>query len=302
MRHAALALVAAVLALATTPAAWADPEPNHNPTAMDFRWTVTPDTLLVVPAPGVLEAASDPDGDPITPGFPESPQHGVLVNPLKDGSFAYRPEPGFVGVDRFHFFVADSRGGRSADHLVTILVGTAPLTAAPDHYVTDPDGTLAVAAPGVLGNDRDAVGHPLYVSLTSPARHGTVQLGSDGQFRYRAEGGFSGTDTFDYTASNGSDRARASVTITVPRPARAPVSGGGRHTTPAHRPTPSHPSSGASQPSQPSRPSAPSGPRASGTARTGTGLADTGTAAGWLTALGLLLIAAGTVLTRKFAR
>jgi hypothetical protein len=291
MRHAALAMVAAVLALATTPAAWADPEPNHNPTAMDFRWTVAQDTLLVVPAPGVLEAASDPDGDPLTPGFPESPQHGMLVNPLKDGSFAYRPEPGFVGVDRFHFFVADSRGGRSADHLVTILVGTAPLTAAPDHYVTDPDGTLTVAAPGVLGNDRDAVGHPLYVSLTSPARHGTVQLGSDGQFRYRARAGFSGTDIFDYTASNGSDRARASITITVAHHA-PPPSHHPRTTAPVSRPT-SGRSSGHPASHSPA-PHADTGRRPA--------LADTGTATAALTALGLLLITTGTLLTRRFTR
>ncbi|HVA47490.1 MAG TPA: Ig-like domain-containing protein, partial [Pirellulales bacterium] len=57
-------------------------------------------------AQGVLNLASDPDGDSITAVLSSAPTHGTLqLN--SDGSFSYTPNPGWIGTDAFGFTVSD---------------------------------------------------------------------------------------------------------------------------------------------------------------------------------------------------
>jgi hypothetical protein len=65
---------------------------------------------------------------------------------------------------------------------------------------------------GVLANDRDVDSGALTVSLAGQAGRGTVELGSDGAFRYTPEAGFTGTDSFIYRISDGgSELARVAL-------------------------------------------------------------------------------------------
>ena len=81
-----------------------------------------------------------------------------------------------------------------------------PITTA---YSTDQDTQLNVSAPGVLGNDSDADSDPITVAdprTNAPtSQGGTVTLNSNGSFSYTPASGFSGTDTFTYTATDGTD-------------------------------------------------------------------------------------------------
>src|SRR5580704_13598763 len=94
--------------------------------------------------------------------------------------------------DRHHFDPNRSSG---------FAPGTAPARAVADRYGTPSTGTLAVDAQhGVLGND---AGGPLQmVSHTDPS-HGSLVLNPDGSFNYVPQAGFTGTDTFTYTITNG---------------------------------------------------------------------------------------------------
>jgi VCBS repeat-containing protein len=75
---------------------------------------------------------------------------------------------------------------------------------------------LNVAAPGVLANDADPEGHALTATVTGQPTNGTLAPHPDGSFSYTPNAGFSGTDTFTYTASDGAlDSNEAPVTITV---------------------------------------------------------------------------------------
>ena len=86
----------------------------------------------------------------------------------------------------------------------------------PDTYTTGFQTGLNVAAPGVLANDSDPDGNPLTASLSAPASNGTVSLGSGGGFTYTPATGYSGLDSFTYTASDGTaTSAPVTVTITV---------------------------------------------------------------------------------------
>ena len=94
-------------------------------------------------------------------------------------------------------------------------VNAAPV-ALDDDYRTHRDGSLAVAAPGVLANDTDADSDALTVRLAGDPAHGTVTLQSDGSFSYSPVSGFTGTDEFTYVANDGTvDSPAGTVTIAV---------------------------------------------------------------------------------------
>ncbi len=68
----------------------------------------------------------------------------------------------------------------------------------------------------MVGNDTDPEsGTTLSLtSVTSPSS-GTVTLGSDGAITDTPNAGFSGSSSFDYTVSDGTDTDTETVTITV---------------------------------------------------------------------------------------
>jgi subtilisin-like proprotein convertase family protein len=92
---------------------------------------------------------------------------------------------------------------------------TAPTTA-PDPYATSFETPLVVPPNGVLANDRDEDEDPLRASVAEQPDNGTVEMGADGSFTYVPDDGFSGEDTFTYTATDGAvTAAPTTVEITV---------------------------------------------------------------------------------------
>jgi len=61
---------------------------------------------LIVAAPGLLSASSDPDGDAITVNTITAPANGTIVA-MPDGSFTFTPNPGFVGTEELTLTVTD---------------------------------------------------------------------------------------------------------------------------------------------------------------------------------------------------
>jgi Bacterial Ig domain/FG-GAP-like repeat len=108
---------------------------------------------------------------------------------------------------------------------VSVLLNNRPPVAGADGYAMDEDTRLTVAAPGVLGNDRDD-GALTAAEVSGPA-HGSLTVNRDGSFSYRPDPGFSGTDSFSYQAGDGSLHTDpATVTIEVrPRAGAAPAGG-----------------------------------------------------------------------------
>lgn len=72
-------------------------------------------------APGVLGNDEDPDGDPLTASQVTAPQHGQLLFFAENGSFSYRAEEGYAGVDHFTYAVTD---GLSAPVRATVTIAT----------------------------------------------------------------------------------------------------------------------------------------------------------------------------------
>ncbi|HEX8857895.1 MAG TPA: Ig-like domain-containing protein [Actinomycetes bacterium] len=189
------------------------------PVAQDDSYSTDQGTPLTVTAPGVLANDSDPDGDRLAAVLMTGPAHGALTL-SSNGSFTYTPVTNFKGQDSFTYMASDG-GPTGSGATVTITVVPAPgnPVAQDDSYHTDQDTLLTVPAPGVLANDSDTDGDPLVVifdkSALRPA-HGTLTLSSNGAFRYTPTAGFTGQDSFTYTASDGALTSNvATVTITV---------------------------------------------------------------------------------------
>ncbi|MCI0632554.1 MAG: Ig-like domain-containing protein, partial [Actinobacteria bacterium] len=73
--------------------------------------------------------------------------------------------------------------------------------AADDHAVTTRDSAIDI---DVLANDTDPDGDALTVSGATQPSHGSAEIDADGSVIYAPEAGFTGEDSFTYTASDGS--------------------------------------------------------------------------------------------------
>jgi hypothetical protein len=187
---------------------------NAPPIARSDSYGTAKDTVLLIPARGVLGNDGDPNWDNLTAVVVSSPAHGTLALNT-DGSFIYTPAAGFTGADSFSYKAGDG-ALESAPVKVIIIVTSHALEAVPDSYSTLRDTPLSITWPGLLINDADAEGHKLTALLTEPPRHGTLALNADGSFLYTPSPGFTGVDSFFYKANDGTqESAPAMVAITV---------------------------------------------------------------------------------------
>jgi hypothetical protein len=121
------------------------------------------------------------------------------------GSPVYTPGQNFSGTDSFTYTVSDSSGQLAT---ATVTVSVTPVASA--------DALVTVAGSAVNGNvvANDA-GSSLVVTGATNGIHGAVALQPDGTVTYSPVAGFSGTDTFTYTATDGVTPVTATVTVTV---------------------------------------------------------------------------------------
>ncbi|WP_203653028.1 CshA/CshB family fibrillar adhesin-related protein [Demequina activiva] len=135
------------------------------------------------------------------------PADGV-VTITADGSVEYTPNPGYSGIDSFTYTVEDAAGQQVS---AAVAVRVTP-TAADDASFTTADTSVDIE---VLAND---VGTDLTVaSVTEPA-HGAAVVNSDDTIAYTPAAGFSGTDTFTYTARDADGQEVAATVTVVVRP------------------------------------------------------------------------------------
>jgi VCBS repeat-containing protein len=189
---------------------------NDAPAAAGDAYTTAEDTVLTVPAPGVLANDSDPDGDPLTAVLVTGPTHGSLTLNA-NGSFSYTPAANFAGSDSFSYRASD---GTLTSNVATVTISVTATNDTPagvaDAYTTAEDTVLTVPAPGVLANDSDPDGVPLTAALVTGPSHGSLTLNANGSFSYTPAANFAGSDSFSYRASDGSLNSNpVTVTITV---------------------------------------------------------------------------------------
>ncbi|MBD2703159.1 Ig-like domain-containing protein [Spirosoma sp. BT702] len=149
----------------------------------------------------------------------------VVVN--TDGTFSYTPTGSFVGYDRFGYTATTTTTLPNDAATVTIGVGT-PVTALPNAYTITGNvtNTQSSTATGLLGNDtgdqrvvttvRGGSGTANVGVAITTAQNGTVIVSANGTFVYEPLAGYTGSDSFTYTANNGLNLpSSAVVTLTI---------------------------------------------------------------------------------------
>ena len=190
---------------------------NDPPVARDDSFTINEDTILTMPAPGVLINDTDVDSALLIAVLVSAPVRGTLTL-LTNGSFLYEPNTNYHGADTFTYRVND---GTADSSVATVTITVNPIDDAPvaanDAYSVNEDTPLNVAATmGVLANDTDVETNTLTAILMNAPAHGTLTLNVDGSFSYQPAVNYHGTDTFTYRANDGlADSGVAMVTITI---------------------------------------------------------------------------------------
>jgi VCBS repeat-containing protein len=180
----------------------------------------------------VLANDTDVDGNSLAAVLGTGPASGVLTLNA-NGSFTYAPNSNFNGTDSFTYRASD---GTTNSNLATVTITVNPVNDAPvannDTYSVNEDGTLNIAAAGVLANDTDVDGNSLAAVLGTGPASGVLTLSPNGSFTYTPNANFNGTDSFTYRANDGTvDSNLATVRITVNGSNTAPVAAADCYTT-----------------------------------------------------------------------
>ena len=204
---------------------------NNDPIATDDSITVDEGatmTTLDGGATSVLTNDTDADlpSDSLTVTLGIGPGHGSLTLNV-DGTFSYTHDGSENFSDSFTYIVSDADGGITDTGIVSITINpvndNAP--AAADDFVSGDEDTVISGT--VLVNDSDVDGDPLTASLVTGPANGSLTFNSDGSFSYIPNPNWNGTDSFTYTANDGTQNSNvATVTITVNGVNDAPSIGG----------------------------------------------------------------------------
>ena len=211
--------------------------PPAGPVATSDAYDVAYGTPLVTSAPGVL---GNDTGTTITVTAHTNPTHGTLTQHA-DGSFTYTPTHGYSGSDSYSYTITDGFGRTSTAAVTLVVHQPSPPAASDDRYDVAYGTPLVTSAPGVLGND---TGTTITVTAHTNPTHGTLTQHADGSFTYTPTHGYSGSDSYSYTITDGFGRtSTAVVTFAIgpapvvpptpnppPRPpSQLPRTGGGSH-------------------------------------------------------------------------
>jgi hypothetical protein len=188
---------------------------NTNPVANGDSATVAEDGTVNI---DVLANDTDADNDNLTITSKTDGSNGT-VTIVNDTSVTYAPAAGFSGTDTFTYTITDGEGGNSSA-TVSVTVTAKQSTNSNPVAVDDSAAVQSGASVeiDVLDNDTDADGDTLTLETVSDASNGTVSI-EDGKAVYVANSGFTGTDSFGYTVSDGEGLGYGTVTVTVSSPA-----------------------------------------------------------------------------------
>jgi hypothetical protein len=142
-----------------------------------------------------------------------APGHGTAVL-NGDGTITYTPAVNCTS-DSFTYTVADDQSRTVTGQVTVTVTNQAPIGADDAATITSPATSVDI---NVLANDTDPEGKAITASAVSTPAHGTATILSNGQIRYTATSGFTGSDTFTYTLRDlcgGTAVVRVNITTTA---------------------------------------------------------------------------------------
>ena len=165
----------------------------------------------------VLDNDSDVFGDVLTVTEVTQPAAGAGTVVNNGNNVSYTPAANFNGIATFSYTISDSFGEIAIANVVVNVTAVNDAPVAVDDAATTDTATPDTVTIDVLANDSDVDGDDLTVISTTAAANGTAVIDLvNSNITYTAVAGFSGTDSFDYTVSDGNGgTATATVTVNV---------------------------------------------------------------------------------------
>ena len=190
---------------------------NNPPVANDLNVVTDEDTSLVIDP---TTNDSDPDSDPLTViAFDAASAQGGTVVDNGGNTLLYTPASNFNGADSFSYTISDGRGGTdSATVFITVNPVNDAVVCTDVTLSTDVDTPLDIdVATDLLSTCSDSDNDPItLVSTTQPTEPGsTLSDDGAGTLTYTPASGFSGQDSFTYTATDGVEQDTRTVLIDV---------------------------------------------------------------------------------------
>ncbi len=193
---------------------------NDGPLAVADALAVGEDGSTAFTAASLLANDTDADGDTLsvtaigtTGTIGTVSLAGGNVTYAAGSAFQYL-KAGETATDSFTYTISDGHSGTSiATETVTITGANDAPKAADDTLFALPGAATKV---NVLANDSDPEGDVITVQSVTNGAHGMVTINADGTLNYTAAAGYSGNDSFTYTATDGSGlTSTATVAVVV---------------------------------------------------------------------------------------
>ena len=198
------------------------------PYSANDSYSVAAGGVLTVPPNGVLANDFDMDGNTLTAQlYMPAPMGTVTLS--SNGSFVYTAPSAFTGTVPFYYRAFDgTEFGNMATVNITVTSGGSsgggggssnqpPVPVADSFFVEQ--NTSGAKLP-VLWNDTDPNSNPLSITSVTTPDHGTASSQFDSYTNmnvvsYSPTSGYTGSDSFNYTISDGSLTASTTDTLTI---------------------------------------------------------------------------------------
>ncbi len=134
----------------------------------------------------------------------------------------YVPAAGFTGTETFTYTVYDNDAGTATGTVTVTVAANQPPVASDDTATVQAGASQTI---GVLANDSDPDGDTLTITAVGAPDNGGSAVINGNAIDYTPAAGFTGTETFTYTISDGkggNDTANVTVTVTT-APNQPPV-------------------------------------------------------------------------------
>ncbi|WP_169726061.1 Ig-like domain-containing protein [Aestuariibacter salexigens] len=184
---------------------------NRAPGAVDDSAQTNDETSIEI---DVLANDIDVDGDEITLVNASAENGDVMIT--DNQTIYYTPVLSFNGLDTITYQVADPSGAIGIATVSVVVEGNQAPMAMADEVTTEYNQPIEI---DVLANDMDVNGDTLTI-VSASADRGNVTINTDNTLTYTPPQNFSGSDTINYTVSDGQLESSTTVNVTVlPEPA-----------------------------------------------------------------------------------